>query len=84
MGRFTRDAIGRHECPHPQCDAQISNYIFACRTHWFELPVAIRSRITRAWRSVIQGDSDGITDHDTACDEAEQYWADKITTQSGT
>lgn len=78
MGRFTRDATGRHECPHPQCDAEISNYIYACRQHWFELPVDIRQAITTAWRRVGLGDSAGIAAHGAATAAAVDYWHDRI------
>lgn len=39
------------ECPHPDCERQISRTEYACRTHWFTLPKAIRDKIWTGFKS---------------------------------
>lgn len=55
-------------CPHPDCDVTIPPSLFACRDHWWSLPVELRARI---WRSYRSGDVDRILD---GYAEAAQHW----------
>lgn len=38
-----------HTCHWPDCDRQVPPAMWGCRSHWFELPVAIRKRIWSAY-----------------------------------
>lgn len=40
----------RHTCPAPACDEQLPVSVFACRAHWFTLPLELREKLSRAWR----------------------------------
>lgn len=60
-----------HRCPRPACETAIADYAFACRPHWFELPLPIRSRIVRAWDG---GRGRGTGAHRTAMLEAIEHW----------
>lgn len=37
-------------CPATGCPQKVPNHMFACRTHWFQLPRDLRSAIWTAWR----------------------------------
>lgn len=34
-----------NECPHPKCNVQKPRHLYACRTHWFQLPKKLRDKI---------------------------------------
>jgi hypothetical protein len=34
-----------HECPNPTCDRQVPSEFFACRRHWFFLPLDLRRAV---------------------------------------
>lgn len=34
-----------HECPNPTCDVSVPAEFFACRRHWFFLPLDLRRRV---------------------------------------
>lgn len=38
-----------NKCPHPKCDKQKPHGHFACKPHWFSLPIQLRLRISLAW-----------------------------------
>lgn len=39
-----------HGCHWPGCTRQVPPAMWGCKSHWFKLPAAIRSRIWRAYR----------------------------------
>lgn len=39
----------RNKCNHPDCDALKPVDMYACRSHWFRLPVGLRMEILRAF-----------------------------------
>jgi hypothetical protein len=41
---------GTHECPAPGCGVRVPFAQFACRSHWYSLPAALRSELLLAWR----------------------------------
>jgi hypothetical protein len=65
---------GLHECPHPQCARRIRLDLFACGPHWFGLPSAVRSGISRAWAGVRHGVIGALDEHDAAVERALDYW----------
>lgn len=42
----TRD----HDCHWPGCGKQVPPAMWGCKAHWYRLPMAIRTRIFRAYR----------------------------------
>jgi hypothetical protein len=34
-----------HTCHWPDCEKQVPPAMWGCKTHWFKLPVALRSKI---------------------------------------
>lgn len=66
-----RTASENH-CPHPTCPNQKPYGHFACKSHWFSLPVAIRNRISQTWREK------KMADWLKAHDEAVAFWNEKI------
>jgi hypothetical protein len=38
-------------CHHPRCHTSIRGHELACHQHWTELPIALRNRIWRTWKS---------------------------------
>lgn len=36
-------------CPAPGCDVLVTFSLFACRSHWFAIPVALRARLLREY-----------------------------------
>lgn len=57
-----------HLCAHPLCDVEVPFERLACREHWFDLPRAIRIRVTSTWRR-----QDMIA-HRAAVSEALAWW----------
>lgn len=39
-----------HHCHWPGCDKQVPPAMWGCKTHWFKLPSALRSKIWRHYR----------------------------------
>lgn len=39
-----------HHCHWPGCDKQVPPALYACTTHWYKLPLALRNRIWRAYK----------------------------------
>lgn len=47
-----------HECPNPDCDKPVPAEFFACRRHWFFLPLNLRRAVwatARAGRRRLRG-----------------------------
>lgn len=42
-------SMSRRECPHPKCVRVIHESCFACRPHWFALPLTLRLKIKDAF-----------------------------------
>jgi len=42
---MTAPDLKRHRCPRPKCPLLISNALFCCHGHWYELPPRIRFAI---------------------------------------
>lgn len=59
-----------HECPHPACSELVKRDMFACKTHWFQLPRDIRGTI---WSSFRRGD---LTAYSEATSAARQHYRD--------
>ncbi len=47
----------RHECPAPGCTKRVPFEMFACRQHWFSIPVEIRHELWREYRHQFGEDS---------------------------
>lgn len=59
-----------HICPHPDCDAEVANEMFACRKHWYSLPQDVRTSIWRAYRQ----HGVGSTELREAHQRADDFW----------
>lgn len=44
------DVDTTHECPAPGCEERLPFETFACRSHWYAIPKALRDSLWRAWR----------------------------------
>lgn len=42
-------ANSTHECPGPQCKAQISASQLMCRPHWAQVPPPLQREVYAAW-----------------------------------
>lgn len=42
--------MATHTCPHPNCNKQVPDHLYACRPHWYSLPTDIRHNILEAYR----------------------------------
>jgi hypothetical protein len=42
-------------CPHPGCHREIAPDRFACKRHWYQLPIAMREKI---WTDYVGGTTD--------------------------
>lgn len=52
VSRIVRESFEKErECPRPGCRERKSPRHYACKHHWFELPQAIRDKITRGMAS---------------------------------
>jgi hypothetical protein len=38
-----------HECPGPGCGRQVPGHMLMCRSHWYQVPPALRSAVWAAW-----------------------------------
>lgn len=56
-----------HNCPGPGCKAQVPYEMLACRSHWYQVPRAIRNAVYSAWAG---GAGAGSHEHLTAMDKA--------------
>ncbi len=56
-----------HECPGPECEAQVPYEMLACRRHWYQVPRAIRNAVYSTWDS---GAGAGSREHLAAMDKA--------------
>ena len=59
-------------CGHPRCHTSIRGHELACQLHWHELPIALRNRIWKTWKS---GDH---TAHGQAITQALKHWVANI------
>jgi hypothetical protein len=57
-----------HTCPYPGCDAYLPEQMFACKPHWFSLPIDIRNGIWRAYRREGIGSEELLEAHVKAFD----------------
>jgi len=57
-------------CRHPKCNMEKPVYLYACKTHWYQLPKQIRDKI---WEGFRQG---GFTSSlwERGDKEAMKYW----------
>jgi hypothetical protein len=65
----------RRTCPHPLCETKIPREMFACRSHWNELPAQVRRDIWRSWRAYKVGQvtlDDLTAEHEKAITAWEQ------------
>ncbi len=42
--------VGVHKCRHPQCQSMVPTRLYACKGHWYELPVETRNRIIAGYK----------------------------------
>jgi hypothetical protein len=56
-----------HNCPGPECDAQVPYEMLACRRHWFQVPMRIRNLVYAAWD---RGAGAGSDEHTNAIEQA--------------
>ncbi len=56
-----------HLCPGPDCKRQVGSDMLMCRTHWYQVPRALRNRVWAAWRN---GEGAGSPEHFKAIDAA--------------
>lgn len=61
-------------CPHPACNREIPRYMFACSTHWFQLPKTMRDEI---WRTYDGGQGVGTKEYVAAARAAEDWIAEQ-------
>lgn len=40
----------QHFCHWPGCSVEVPPHLWGCRSHWFALPIFIRSKISRLYR----------------------------------
>jgi hypothetical protein len=52
-----------HRCPGPACDTLVPYEQLACPRHWYQVPLALRRAVSRAWR---RGAGAGSPDHTAA------------------
>lgn len=57
--------MATHDCPGPECAAQVPQHMLACRRHWFQVPRKIRMRVWDAYHDQPNG-----TEHTQAMREA--------------
>lgn len=63
-------------CPHPRCSVEIGAGVFACRSHWRNLPAAIQAQIVRAWaRFQVRPTPQTASALTTAQQRAIDWWA---------
>ena len=62
-------------CPHRACHTRIPDGQFACKPHWFELPLSLRTRINTHYRA------GRLIDHRAAVLDALRYWNPRTRTQ---
>lgn len=39
-----------HRCPAPGCDEKVHSEMYACRRHWYMIPMKLRTRLWRTYR----------------------------------
>ena len=63
---------GRHPCPKDGCPKTVPDELFACSSHWYELPQEVRSAIWKAYRVHGVGSPELFAAHAVAI----AYWDD--------
>jgi hypothetical protein len=43
--------MAKHNCPAPNCTADVPHNQLACRGHWYSIPKEIRDRVWSAYRA---------------------------------
>lgn len=38
-----------HECPGPDCTKQVAYELYACRRHWYQVPLPLRKAVYDTW-----------------------------------
>jgi hypothetical protein len=38
-----------HQCPGPECEAEVPYEMLACSRHWYQVPKQIRRAVYRTW-----------------------------------
>ncbi len=56
-----------HQCPGPECEAEVSYEMLACSRHWYQVPRPIRTAVWRTWAN---GAGAGTMEHLRAMDRA--------------
>jgi hypothetical protein len=66
---------GRHLCAHPDCKLWLPANRFACRSHWRQLPRALRNEINRCFTAhEIEQSHATIEELRFAQDSAREYY----------
>lgn len=71
-----------HDCPWPGCGRQVPPAMWGCKHHWYQLPMAIRTRIWRAYRIAQEEDGRPSRDYIDAA-KAAQDWIREQGTADG-
>src|SRR6266487_3853378 len=56
-GRFGKLSGAVSRCPVPACSERIDRSRLMCRSHWYQVPKALRDRVWATWRSGLGADS---------------------------
>jgi hypothetical protein len=71
--------MGQHICPYPECEQRLPEQMFACKPHWFSLPLGVRQGIWRAYRREGVGSPELFEAHAAATEwwDAQRELADR-------
>lgn len=64
--------MASHQCPAPNCTANVPQNMLACRRDWYRLPREVRNRVWAAW----YGPGPGSDEHNAAVAEATAWYAE--------
>jgi hypothetical protein len=65
-----------HGCHWPGCTTSVPPALWGCRKHWYMLPIGIRTRIWRAYRSGQEDDMRPSADYMKVAHEAQAWIAE--------
>lgn len=52
-----------HQCPGPQCPADVDDQMLSCAAHWYQVPKPLRAAVYRTWA---RGAGAGTPQHQAA------------------
>ncbi len=62
-----------HKCHWPGCNKQVPPTFWGCSKHWFILPINIRTKIWKAYRSGQEIDKNPSKEYLDAAQEAQEF-----------